>query len=197
VTRKCDKLENEAHAWVASNGRKFPYRKHCGAEPGRSSKWELHRQIELRVSGTGAAVPRLTTRQPLHYTCRMPGSSAEVLSSIPLFRNLSARQLRKLQRSAAEDRYEAGTTIVNQGGRTTALFVVLEGSVKVVKNGRTVSRRGPGQYFGELSMIDGRPRAASVVSETPVRCLVLHQDSLRKLLMTDPQVSWAMLESLA
>jgi len=127
----------------------------------------------------------------------MPTSAAEALSTIPLFRNLSSRQLRKLQRSAAEDHYEPDATIVPQGGRTTTLCVVLEGSVKVVKNGKTISHLGPGQYFGEISLIDGRPRAASVISETPVRCLALSQDSLQKLLMTEPSVSWALLESLA
>jgi CRP-like cAMP-binding protein len=127
----------------------------------------------------------------------MPTPTADALSAIPLFANLSSRQLRKLQRSAVEDRYEADATIVREGGRTTTLFVVLEGSVKVVKNGRTISRRGPGEYFGEVSLIDGRPRAASVISETPVRCLVLYQDALRKLLMTEPQVSWSLLQSLA
>jgi CRP/FNR family transcriptional regulator, cyclic AMP receptor protein len=127
----------------------------------------------------------------------MPTAAAEALSMIPLFRNLSSRQLRKLQRSAAEDRYEPNATIVPQGGRTTTLFVVLEGSVKVVKSGQTISHLGPGEYFGEISLIDGRPRAASVISETPVRCLALSQDSLRKLLMTEPTVSWALLESLA
>jgi CRP/FNR family cyclic AMP-dependent transcriptional regulator len=127
----------------------------------------------------------------------MPGSAADALSEIPLFRDLSARQLRKLQRSAAEDHYEPNATIVQQGGRTTTLFVVLEGSVKVVKNGETISHRGPGEYFGEISLIDGRPRAASVISETAVRCLALSQDSLRKLAMSEPAVSWALLESLA
>jgi len=127
----------------------------------------------------------------------MPPSAAEALSTIPLFRNLSSRQLRKLQRSAAEDRYEPDATIVPQGGRTTTLFVILEGSVKVVKDGKTVSHLGPGQYFGEISLIDGRPRAASVISETAVRCLALSQGSLQKLLMTEPSVSWALLESLA
>lgn len=77
------------------------------------------------------------------------------------------------------------------------MFVVLEGSAKVVRGGRIISRRGPGEYFGEISLIDSRPRAASVISETPIRCLVLEQDSLRTLLMTEPQAAWALLQSLA
>jgi CRP/FNR family transcriptional regulator, cyclic AMP receptor protein len=127
----------------------------------------------------------------------MPAAATDILSTIPLFRNLPSRSLRKLERSASEDRYEPDSMIVPEGGRTATLFVVVEGSVKVVKDGKTISRRGPGEYFGEISLIDGRPRSASVIAETAVRCLVLSQDSLRKLLMSEPQASWALLESLA
>lgn len=127
----------------------------------------------------------------------MPPSALEALSTIPLFSRLSPRQIRQLQKSVTEHRYEPETTIVREGGRTATLFVVLEGSAKVVRSGRTISRRGPGEYFGEISLIDGRPRAASVISETFMRCLVMDQDSLRRLLMTEPQVAWALLQSLA
>jgi CRP-like cAMP-binding protein len=126
----------------------------------------------------------------------MPAAT-DVLSGIPLFSHLSMRQLRKLARNVVEHRYEPGTTIVREGGRTATLFVVLEGEVKVVRNGRTISRRRPGEFFGEIAVIDGRPRAASVVAETPLRCLVLERDSLQRLVMSDPRVAWALLESLA
>jgi CRP/FNR family cyclic AMP-dependent transcriptional regulator len=127
----------------------------------------------------------------------MPLSEPEALSKIPLFSHLSSRQLRKLQRSTMEHRYESDTTIVRERARTTTLYVLLEGSVKIVRDGRTISRRDPGEYFGEIALIDGRPRAASVIAESPVRCLALQQEELRDLLMTDPDVSWALLQSLA
>jgi CRP-like cAMP-binding protein len=127
----------------------------------------------------------------------MAPSAIDTLSSIPLFAHLSMRQLRKLSRSVGEHRYEPGTTIVREGGRTATLFIVLEGEVKVVRNERTISRRRPGEFFGEIAVIDGRHRAATVVAETPIRCLVLERESLRKLVMSDPRVAWALLESLA
>ena len=125
----------------------------------------------------------------------MPAQDA--LSQIPLFSHLSSRQLRKLLRSTTEVRFEADTRIVRERARTTTLYVLLEGSVKVVKDGRTISRRDPGEYFGEIALIDGAPRAASVIAETPVRCLALQQDELKKLLTTEPEMSWALLQSLA
>jgi len=138
----------------------------------------------------------LTPTRGLHYDVGMP-TAAETLSTVPLFANLSARQLRKLAKSTHQDRYEAGDVIVNEGGTTQTMFVIVEGSAKVVRNGRTISRRDPGDFFGEISMIDGRPRSASVVAETQMSCLVLYHDELRKLLLSDAQLAWDLLRTLA
>lgn len=121
----------------------------------------------------------------------------ESLSSLPLFANLSGRQLRKIAKSTTEVHYEAGDVIVREGGRTETLFVILEGTAKVVRNGRTIARRSSGDFFGEISMIDLRPRAASVIADTPMRCLILYHDDLRKLVTSDQRVAWTLLQSLA
>lgn len=124
-------------------------------------------------------------------------SAFQFLSSVPLFAKLSDRQRRKLLRSANEDSYEAGDVIVREGGRSEKLFVILEGNARVIHDGRTVSSRAPGEFFGEVSMIDGRPHTASVVADTPVRCLVLYNDALRTVLVDDPQMAWNLLKMLA
>ena len=118
------------------------------------------------------------------------------LSQIPLFSSLSERRLRKLASRAPEDAYETGDVILREGGRTETLFVILEGSVKVVRKGRTIAHRRQGEFFGEISMIDGR-RVASVVAETPVRCLVLYHDDVRKLVLDDPSMAWQLVKTLA
>jgi CRP-like cAMP-binding protein len=127
----------------------------------------------------------------------MSVSALDVLSTVPLFAGLSRRQLRKLVKHTEVDRYEPGALIVKEGGRTTTLFVVLEGSAKVRRGGRTISHRGPGEFFGEISMIDGRPRAASVIAETAMQCVVVPKDSVRRLVISEPRVAWSLLESLA
>ena len=118
------------------------------------------------------------------------------LSQIPLFSTLSDRRLRRLAAEATEDAYEPGDVIVREDGRTQTMFVILEGSARVVRKGRTIAHRGEGEYFGEISMIDGR-RVASVVAETPMRCLVLYHDDLRRLLLDDPSMAWELLKTLA
>ena len=124
-------------------------------------------------------------------------SAFESLSNVPLFANLSTRQQRRVAHSTNDGRYDAGDIIVREGEHTETLFVILEGVAKVVRKGRTIARLGPGEFFGEISLIDGRPRVASVVADTPMRCLVLHHDGLRKLLMDDPQMAWSLLQTLA
>jgi mannose-6-phosphate isomerase-like protein (cupin superfamily) len=138
----------------------------------------------------------LTCRAPLRYYEHV-STALQSLSSVPLFAKLSDRQLRKLLRSANEDRYEADHLIVREGGRSEKLFVVLEGTARVEQKGRSIARKVPGQFFGEVSMIDSRPHTASVVAETPMRCLVLYNDALRKLLVDDPQMAWSLLQMLA
>jgi CRP/FNR family transcriptional regulator, cyclic AMP receptor protein len=118
------------------------------------------------------------------------------LSQIPLFSNLSERRLRKLADTSTVDVYDTGDVILREGGRTRTMFVILEGSAKVIKKGRTIAHRGEGEFFGEISMIDGR-RVASVVAETPMRCLVLFHDDLRKLVLDDPAMAWELLKTLA
>jgi CRP/FNR family transcriptional regulator, cyclic AMP receptor protein len=132
-------------------------------------------------------MPKASTGSPPHWN---------YLSQIALFSNLSERRLRKLARRSSEDAYESGDVILREGGRTHTMFVILEGSAKVVRNGRTIARRRQGEYFGEISMIDGR-RSASVVAETPMRCLVLYHNDLRKLVLDDPEMAWELLKTLA
>src|SRR5262249_24514697 len=127
----------------------------------------------------------------------MAESGVDILSRVPLFSHLSARQLRKILRGASEDRYDAGTVIVREGSRGETLFVIVEGTAKVVRSERTIAHRSEGEFFGEISVIGGRPRTAAVIAETPIRCLVIFRDQLREALMDEPAAAWAMLEALA
>jgi CRP/FNR family cyclic AMP-dependent transcriptional regulator len=121
----------------------------------------------------------------------------EALSKIPLFTNLSGHHLRKLLRSATVDHYEEGVTIVRQGGRTETMFVILEGEATIIRDGRTIAKRSKGDYFGEISVIDGRPRTGTVVADTPLHCLVFYRAQLKEIVLQEPDSAWSMLEALA
>ena len=127
----------------------------------------------------------------------MSDERLEALSKIPIFSKLSARQLRKILTATSEDRYDEGPVILREGANGQTLFVVMEGTARVEHHGTTVGRRSAGSFFGEISMIDRRPRAATVIAETPMRCVVLYHEDLRKIVASESGVAWAMLEALA
>jgi CRP-like cAMP-binding protein len=122
----------------------------------------------------------------------------DALDQVPLFAGLRPKTRRRLAREAALTyRYEPGAELIRQGEEGETLFVLLDGRAKVVKNGRTVRRVGPGDFVGEISVLNDRPRSASVVAEDEVRSLVLHREALEKLLAKEPKAAWAMLGTLA
>jgi CRP-like cAMP-binding protein len=121
----------------------------------------------------------------------------EALAEVPMFAFLPKRHLRRIARQMLDYEFEAGRTIVRQGENGETLFVLLEGRARVVRGGRAVARLRPGDFFGELAVLDDRPRTASVVADSPVRCVVLHRDELRKILAEEPRAAWALLRAMA
>jgi len=119
------------------------------------------------------------------------------LAHVSLFAHLSKRQLRNVLEQASEYEYDQGDAIVKDGTLGHSLFVLIAGKARVVKNNRTVARLSPGDFFGEIAVLDRRPRTASVVADSPVTCLVLHREDLRKVLGEEPQIAWSMLSALA
>jgi len=94
-------------------------------------------------------------------------------------------------------RFPPGRPIVEEGEGGEAMYVMLSGTARVLRGGRSVARLIPGDFFGELSALDGGSRSASVVSETPVEVLRLFRHTLQDLLHTEPALALRMLEGLA
>jgi CRP-like cAMP-binding protein len=127
----------------------------------------------------------------------MADRRTSALSKVPLFEGLSQRQLKRLTQGTIDYEFPLGKKLVEQGQRGETLFVLLEGTARVVRGGRTVARIGPGEFFGEVAVLDQRPRSATVVADTPVRCLVLHRDDVKKMISDEPATALAMLANLA
>lgn len=118
---------------------------------------------------------------------------AGLLAGCRLFAGLDAAALATVAEAAVEVDYAAGRVIARQGEIGTGFFVVAEGQVRVVRDGETVAHLGPGEFFGELSVIDGAPRNAQVVAETPTRCLALASWDFERVLRSHPDVTLAVL----
>jgi len=122
----------------------------------------------------------------------------EAMARVPLFASLSPRQLRRLADLTEEQRYMAGATIVREGETGDTFYVILEGEAKVVRGkGRVLNHLYPGDFFGEISLLDGGPRTASVVSATPLTMLALSRDAFLRLLRQEPAVATKLLQHAA
>jgi CRP-like cAMP-binding protein len=119
------------------------------------------------------------------------------LSKVPLFANCSKRELGRLVSRARTETVEAGHTLFVEGAPSSNLYVLLTGSAVVKKNGRRIGRVGPGDVVGELGVILGGPRTATVEAETPIEWLVLDQGSLRAAIDDIPGLGWHLLHSVA
>lgn len=120
-----------------------------------------------------------------------------LLEGVPLFEGLSKHQLKKVAALGEVADYMAGASVVKQGDIGDSFFVALSGQAKVTSNGRVVHRVLPGDHFGEVSLLDGGPRTASVVTETPMSLLMITRAGFLKTLRADPRLALSLLEGLA
>ena len=127
---------------------------------------------------------------------KVANRSVEALRSVPLFSNLSDRQLRAIAGQAKEVYFQSGDHICREGESGVGMHVVLEGDTKVQINGRTRRRMGPGAFFGEIALLDGGPRSATVIAETDVHTISLPFWNFKKLLKEQPPLALKMLEEV-
>jgi CRP-like cAMP-binding protein len=122
----------------------------------------------------------------------------ELLAQVPLFSHLSRRQLKRLSDATTEQRYMEGAKIVREGEEGDSFFMIVEGQASVIDaNGKAINHLVPGDFFGEISLLDGGARTATVESETPMRVLVLKRNTFRKVVSEDTAVATKLLEYAA
>ena len=119
------------------------------------------------------------------------------LEIVPLFSSCSQRELNVIARAAKEVSHPAGTVIAREGEFGIGLFSILEGMCLVSVGGRERARLGPGDFFGEIALIDGGPRTATVTALTDVRLIGLTEWVFRGLLREHPSIALKTLESVA
>jgi len=119
------------------------------------------------------------------------------LSNVRLFSALSNRELVRIGRLAEEVKVPAGKVVVQEGASGHEFFLILEGQATVRRNGRKVATLGPGEYFGELALLDRSPRNATVESDTAMTLIVLGQREFSGLLDEIPGLAHKILRSMA
>jgi CRP-like cAMP-binding protein len=118
------------------------------------------------------------------------------LREVPLFAELAERDLKRLADSMQEKSFAAGTEIVTEGKGGVGFFVILDGKARVTVAGAERGTLSPGDYFGEMALIDGDDRTASVHAESDLRCAAMTTWNFRPFVKDHPDIAWALLKSL-
>lgn len=121
----------------------------------------------------------------------------ELLAAAGLFDGVDADGMDRIAAVAVQVDHPAGHVIARQGEIGTGFFIVVAGAARVIRDGETIATLGPGDFFGELSVLDGRPRTAQVVSDGPTTCLALASWDFEAVLLEQPKVTLAILRGLA
>jgi CRP-like cAMP-binding protein len=121
----------------------------------------------------------------------------QMLAETRLFAGVDPDGLARIADRISEVEVPADRVIARQGEIGTGFFIIASGMVRVVRDGETLAELGPGDFFGELSVLDGKPRNAQVVSTEPTTCLALPSWEFETVVREQPSVALAILRELA
>ena len=123
----------------------------------------------------------------------------EVLAGVPLFSMLPKKEVAKLAQRAHEVTVPAGTVVTDVDRAGVSFGVIVDGQAAVSVHGQPVRVLGPGDYFGEMAVIDEsfRYRSAKITAQTELHCLMFAKWGFRHFAMSHPQTVWALLEMMA
>lgn len=129
----------------------------------------------------------------------MPRRDAFVkhLATVPLFSACSQRELKLVARRVEDVTVDPGKALVTEGDVGTEFFVILEGKATVERHGRKVATLGPGDFFGDLALLDRAPRNATVTAETPMELAVIGQREFSALIDEVPGFAHKLLAGVA
>jgi CRP/FNR family transcriptional regulator len=120
----------------------------------------------------------------------------EFLRTVPLFSACTQKELNTIAEVTKEVPFPAGAEICREGETGVGLHLIVEGETRVQIGGRTRRRLGPGAYFGEIAVLDGGPRTATVVAETPVRTFAVSSWNFKGVLRSHPTLAVKLLEEV-
>jgi CRP/FNR family cyclic AMP-dependent transcriptional regulator len=119
------------------------------------------------------------------------------LSQVPLFNDCSQRDLQTIARVVKDIDHEKGTVIAREGEPGIGLFVIADGTAEVTIGGARKAKLGPGEFFGEIALLDGGPRTATVTATSDVKLLGLTEWVFRGLMQEHPAIAVKTLQAMA
>jgi CRP/FNR family cyclic AMP-dependent transcriptional regulator len=121
----------------------------------------------------------------------------QALSNVPLFKGMKPKELKRLGGMMQERSFSEGDAITVEGKAGVGFFVIEDGNASVSVDGEIVRTLGPGEFFGEIALIDSGPRSATVIASTDLRCRGMTSWEFRPFVEQHPNAAWTLLETLA
>jgi CRP/FNR family transcriptional regulator len=123
--------------------------------------------------------------------------SADTLKKVPLFATLDNKELEQISSTMRERRFKAGDTVTQEGAGGVGFFIVQEGEAEVDVGGETKGVVGPGDYFGEIALINESPRTATLTARTDMVCYGMTPWEFRPLVESNSEIAWKLLTAMA
>jgi CRP-like cAMP-binding protein len=127
----------------------------------------------------------------------MTEAPIELLQRVPLFADFERGELQRLARSFKQRTFDAGSTVAGEGKTGAGFFVIESGEASVAVRGSERGKLGPGDYFGEIALIDEGARSATVTADSELRCYGLTSWEFRPLVEGNASIAWKLLETMA
>lgn len=124
-------------------------------------------------------------------------ASVDTLRRVPLFADLDRRELEDIAGSMHERRVAAGDVVLEQGAAGAGFFIVDQGMAEVTVDGESVGTIGPGDYFGEIALLTGSDRTATVTAQTDMVCYGLTTWDFKPLVESNSGIAWKLLTAMA
>ena len=192
-------LELRAHAAAASLGIPVPDVRQATLalleEPDELTRMLVAETLLERIESE----ERLASSEDVedHQEVLNPVEIALHLKSLPLFEELTARQLMNLANEVREEQHAAGTLVFREGEPGDCLYLIVEGQVRVTRGETLLREQGPKSFFGEIAVLEGENRTATITTTTPVRFLRLDRDDLLRLMEELPAIAIGICQTLS
>jgi CRP-like cAMP-binding protein len=131
------------------------------------------------------------------YNCGVARATVDMLRRVPLFAGLEKRELEEIAGSMRERRVAAGGMVVEQGAGGAGFFIVDEGEADVFVDGEHRNTIGPGDYFGEIALLTGSDRTATITAKTDMLCYGMTAWDFKPLVEENATIAWKLLTAMA
>jgi CRP/FNR family transcriptional regulator, cyclic AMP receptor protein len=127
----------------------------------------------------------------------MADGATELLKRVPIFSDLDDKELGRIAASMKQRTFNAGDTVTSEGQTGVGFFVIEEGEATVTVGGDERRRLGPGDYFGEVALLNESARTATITAESDLRCYGLTSWEFRPLVETHGSIAWKLLQAMS